>query len=136
MQMLHFYYYTTVFISVFILNIELVCSQTPLQESKLYNAGEPFGHYHHIIQEKPDLTLYYTTHCPYSRKVLRYLQEIHRTIPMKNVEKNPQSKGELLKMGGILQVPCLIVNEEAIYYADPIIDWLSAHQGLLDPLEN
>lgn len=75
-----------------------------------------------------NLVLYYASYCPYSQKVLDYLREIHKTVPMKNVENNQHYKDELLKQGGILQVPCLIVDGQAIYNSGSIINWLSSHQ--------
>jgi glutaredoxin 3 len=86
-----------------------------------------------INQEKPVLTLYYTTYCPHSQKVLNYLQQIHKTVPMKSVDKNSEGKAELLRVGGRLQVPCLVVDGKAIYESDVIICWLSQHQDILDP---
>lgn len=75
-----------------------------------------------------NLMLYYTNYCPYSQKVLTYLREIHKTVPMKEVENNQVYKDELLKVGGKLQVPCLIVDGKAIYNSDAIIDWMGSHQ--------
>ena len=49
----------------------------------------------YIALQKPVLTLYYSNHCPYSQKVLRYLNQIHKSVPMKNVENNPAAKEEL-----------------------------------------
>ena len=82
------------------------------------------GHACCVIQEKHTLILYYSSHCPYSRKVLGYLQTAHRKIPMKNVDDNPQWKTELKEMGGKLQVPCLLIDCQPLYESDEIIDWL------------
>jgi glutaredoxin 3 len=95
--------------------------------------SHPFPSQKCTAQEKPVLVLYYTSYCPYSQKVLRYLQQIHKTIPMKNVQRSSEGRDELLKVGGKLQVPCLVVNGKAIYESDAIIDWLSQHQNSLDP---
>ena len=86
------------------------------------------------FQEKPSLVLYYSSHCPYSQKVLRYLQKIDKTIPMKNVIDNPQYKKELSQAGDQLLVPCLVINGKAIYDADLIIEWLSSHQEQLESI--
>jgi glutaredoxin len=47
---------------------------------------------------------------------------------MKNVKIDNPARKELEQQGGYLVVPCLIVNGQAIYDANDIIDWLSAHQ--------
>ena len=85
-----------------------------------------------IEQEHPKIVLYYTDRCPYSQKILEYLNKTHKTVSMKNVGSNPEYKEELLKVGGKLQVPCLIVDGKAIYDSDAIIQWLSKHQDCLE----
>jgi len=75
-----------------------------------------------------DITLYYSPQCPYSKKVLSYLKQSGIKIPMKNVRGDSAARDELQQRGGHLVVPCLIVNGEAIYDSNDIIDWLSAHQ--------
>jgi len=80
-------------------------------------------------QEKTyQITLYYSPQCPYSQKVLSYLRNSGIQIPMKNVKIDGTAREELLKKGGHLFVPCLIVNGEPIYNANDIIDWLKSHQ--------
>ncbi len=74
------------------------------------------------------VTLYYTPQCPYSQKVLSYLKNSKIDIPMKNVKIDNPARKELEEQGGYLVVPCLIVNGQAIYDANDIIDWLSDHQ--------
>jgi len=86
-------------------------------------------------EEKPALILYYTDYCPYSHKVLGYLRRIHKTIPMKNVEKSAEDKKELLTIGGRLQVPCLVIDGKAMYESDDIIQWLSEHKDCLDSVK-
>ena len=78
-------------------------------------------------QEKMTIVLYYSTYCPYSHRVLNYLKQKHKTVPMVNVTNNPQAIEELFQVGGKRQVPCLVVNGQPIYESDAIIDWLSKH---------
>jgi len=98
----------------------------------------PQGHLHGIaercaVQKEHVLVLYYTTYCPYSVKVLRYLEKIHKTIPMKNLDKDPEGKAELRRFGGKMQVPCLFIDGKPLYESDQIIRWLSQHQEELEP---
>lgn len=46
---------------------------------------------------------------------------------MKNVLGNSAAKEELKTRGGEMKVPCLIGDEEVIYGAEGIIDWLKTH---------
>lgn len=75
-----------------------------------------------------ELMLYYSSSCPYSRKVLRYLDSIDKTIPMKDVSRNSQAKKELKEMGGEKLVPCLCIDKKPLYDTAAIIEWLSSHR--------
>ena len=86
-----------------------------------------------IAREKPKLLLYYTPWCPYSQRVLDYLKQIHRTIPLKNIQQDPKSKEDLRKIGGKTQVPCLIIDGNPMYESATIIQWLSQNRQALDP---
>lgn len=86
------------------------------------------------VQEKTVLVLYYTPHCPYSQKVLNYLKQIHKMVPMKNIAVDPVAKRTLKQIGGKTQVPCLVINGQALYESDDIIKWLSEHKADLDSL--
>jgi glutaredoxin 3 len=87
----------------------------------------------YIRHERPVLVLYYSPYCGFSQKVLNYLKQLHKTVPMKNVINNPEAKEELRKYGGIMQVPCLFIDGKPLYESDQIIQWLSQHQEDLDP---
>jgi glutaredoxin 3 len=96
--------------------------------------GKPHGRPQYCAtQERHDLVLYYTTYCPYSQKVLRYLQQIHKSVPMVSLDNNPKEKAKLIKEGGKAQVPCLFIDGRAMYESGDIINWLSQHQNELDP---
>ncbi len=84
------------------------------------------------LTEKPQLLLYYTPWCPYSQKVLNYLTQIKKTVPMKNIQNDTRGKEELKKIGGKSQVPCLVINGKAMYESADIIRWLSQNQAFLD----
>lgn len=85
-----------------------------------------------VIREKPTLNLYYSNHCPYSKKVLNYLYAIHKKVPMTDVQNNPEAKEYLKTHGGLMQVPCLFIDGQPLYESDDIIQWLSEHQDLLE----
>lgn len=81
-------------------------------------------------QHKPRLMLYYSATCPYSQKVLDYLTNIQKTVPMKNVYLDAQAKEELRHLGGRMIVPCLIIDGKPLYDADDIIQWLADNKEL------
>lgn len=86
-----------------------------------------------FASDPPSITLYYSSHCPYSHKVLNHLDKMGKTVPMKDVSKDPEARKELIALGGKKQVPCLIVDKTAIYDSDAIIAWLDEHSNILLP---
>lgn len=84
------------------------------------------------VKEEPCLVLYYSPYCPHSQMVLGYLTKIHKTLPMINVYDNPKAKEELKRIGGKMQVPCLIVHGQPLYESDLIVYWLANHQEDLE----
>lgn len=73
----------------------------------------------------PELMLYYTDSCPYCQKVLAFMDTNDMVIPMRDVGKNRDFKDDLRKIGGKTQVPCLIIDGQAMYESDVIIEWLN-----------
>ncbi|MCX6990887.1 MAG: glutaredoxin [Chlamydiae bacterium] len=82
-------------------------------------------------QEKIELMLFYSPWCPYCQKVLSYLTQIHKSVPMRNIQNDPAGKEILKNQGGELQVPCLFIDGKALYESDDIIQWLSMHKDSL-----
>lgn len=74
--------------------------------------------------QSQEIVLYYSSKCPYSKKVLSYLSNQDIKIPMKDVLYDAQAKTEL-KQYGYMIVPCLVVKGTPIYDANDIIEWLS-----------
>lgn len=78
-----------------------------------------------------EATLYYSPSCPYCQQVLHYLESVNRQISLENVKESTQAKETLKKLGGKLEVPCLIVDDKAIYQSGPILKWIEENQELL-----
>ncbi len=95
----------------------------------LYAAPNPHANVWPVAAQKHELVLYYASYCPYSQKVLTYLEHMNWSIPMKNVERSRKAKDELKAVGGKLQVPCLVIDGKALYESDAIIQWLSEHKN-------
>lgn len=78
-----------------------------------------------------NITLYYKPTCPYCQKVLDYLENLHKTVPLKNVKGSPEHLEELKKLSTKTQVPCLVIDGQALLESDDIILWLEEHQSYL-----
>ncbi|MCB1106621.1 MAG: glutathione S-transferase N-terminal domain-containing protein [Chlamydiia bacterium] len=81
-------------------------------------------------EHQPILILYYNPTCPYSQKVLRFIEEIDLEVPLKNIEEDPKAKEELLHLGGKTQTPCLFIDGIPLYESQDIIDWLNDKKDL------
>ena len=63
-------------------------------------------------------------------RVLNYLdylseKEIHITI--KDTQTSSDSHKELIQIGGKSQVPCLVIDGQALYESTDIINWFEEH---------
>ncbi len=84
------------------------------------------------VNECPtSLLLYYSSSCWHSRKVLDYLEENHLSLPMKDVSVDKKAKEELQLKGGLLIVPCLLINGQPLYDDTTIIQWINDHRVCL-----
>jgi len=70
-----------------------------------------------------DCVLYYKKTCPYCRKVLDYMASAGVTMDLRDT-RQPGSEDDLVRIGGMKQVPCLVHNGRALYESDYIIEWL------------
>jgi glutathione S-transferase len=71
----------------------------------------------------PDLTLYHFLGCPYCQRVRDFLSKEKISVPMKDTQENPANRDELIKIGGLPQVPCLVIDGKALYESLDIIEW-------------
>ncbi len=84
-------------------------------------------------QKASKIILYHKPNCPYCKKVISYLEKIHKTIPMVDLQKHPEKKSDLIRIGGKMQVPCLIIQGKAMYESEQILKWIKEHANELDP---
>lgn len=70
-----------------------------------------------------ELTLYYMPTCPFCQKVMTYMNKNGIEVVMRDTLNDPQSRRELLRIGGKTQVPCLVIDGKALYESDDIINW-------------
>lgn len=78
--------------------------------------------------ERPHLVLYIRHSCPYCTKVTKYLKNEGKTIPTKDIGKDGQAAKDLINIGGKRQVPCLVINGQAMYESRDILCWLKANK--------
>lgn len=74
-----------------------------------------------------DLVLYHFLGCPYCAKLHDYLKRRQISIPLKDTRVNPIYQEELIKIGGKNQVPCLVIDGQALYESKDIIQWFEDH---------
>ncbi|MDR3136824.1 MAG: glutathione S-transferase N-terminal domain-containing protein [Coriobacteriales bacterium] len=72
----------------------------------------------------PDLKLYYLPTCPFSLKVLGFLENNGIVLDLHSTTE-PENREYLLEHGGKNQVPCLFIDGEPLYESDAIIAYLT-----------
>ncbi|QQK08462.1 glutaredoxin family protein [Miniphocaeibacter halophilus] len=72
------------------------------------------------------LELYYMSTCPFSKKVLNYIEEnkIEDKIIFKDINLNDYDKETLEKVTGKVQVPCIFIDGKPMFESDGIINYL------------
>lgn len=72
----------------------------------------------------PDHTLYYKGTCPYCLKVLEFMDRHDIRMDMADAW-DPKNYGDLVRIGGMGQVPCLVIEDTALYESEDIIAYLA-----------
>ena len=72
--------------------------------------------------------LYYKPTCPYCLKVLRYMDGEDIQLEMRNTLEG-RNAADLVAIGGKQQVPCLIIDGQALYESNDIIAYLRGKIG-------
>jgi glutaredoxin len=70
-----------------------------------------------------DLKLYYLPNCPYCQRVLRFMHENGIQIDL-YATSEPDNRDYLIHQGGMNQVPCLFIGEQAMYESRDITAYL------------
>ena len=74
------------------------------------------------------LELFKRDTCPYCLKVMHYLEKTGRCdVTFTDISLSPEDRARLTQLGGKPQVPCLVIDGEALYESDDIISWLEKH---------
>ena len=72
------------------------------------------------------LDLYYMDICPYSQKVLSFINEnnLGEKISLKEIRLDDYARETLVKEGGKEQVPCMFIDGKPMYESGDIIEYL------------
>lgn len=70
-------------------------------------------------------TLYYRDTCPYCQKVLRFMRANDIQTDMADTTQ-PGVRDRLIEIGGMGQVPCLVIDGKALYESDDIVAYLAS----------
>jgi glutaredoxin len=65
-----------------------------------------------VARQSRNLVLYQFKTCPFCIKVRREVKRLSLTIEMRDAQKNPQHRADLLQGGGQIKVPCLQIKDE------------------------
>ena len=65
-----------------------------------------------VDQQSRNLVLYQFKTCPFCIKVRREISRLSLPIELRDAQKNPQNRAELLQGGGYIKVPCLKITDE------------------------
>lgn len=79
--------------------------------------------------QRPHLVLYIRSSCLYCTKVTKYLNKERKTIPIRDIGRDKQAAQDLVQIGGKRQVPCLVINGQAMYESSDILHWLKTHKN-------
>lgn len=72
-----------------------------------------------------NLELYVKPGCPYCTKVLHFMNERKIVIQLHDITDGSGNRDDLLRIGGKVQVPCLIINGAALYESSDIVAYLA-----------
>ena len=63
-----------------------------------------------VDEETKNLSLYYFPTCPYCLRVRRVIKKLNLDIELRNINRVPEYRTELLTHGGHTTVPCLRIQ--------------------------
>lgn len=82
-------------------------------------------------KEMQKIVLYIKPTCPFCIKVMNVLEEMGKSVEIKDISSDSALRDELISIGGKKQVPCIVVDGKAKYESSDIIEWLIQNKDLL-----
>jgi glutaredoxin len=82
-----------------------------------------------VDQECRNLALYQFRSCPFCIKVRKEISRLSLNIELRDAQRDPQNREDLLQGGGKIQTPCLKITDEQgnsrwLYESGDIIQYL------------
>ena len=71
-----------------------------------------------------NMALYYRASCPFCRRVLSFMRDSGIEMELRDTT-NPDTRAELVRIGGKPQVPCLLVDGKPLYESADIVAYLA-----------
>ncbi len=71
-----------------------------------------------------ELKLYTKDACPFCKKVFRFIDKYNIDVEIRDIKKDPTAQEELITIGGMDQVPMLLIDGEPMYESSDIIKYL------------
>lgn len=70
-----------------------------------------------------ELKFYYKPTCPFCKKVMQYMDKNNIKVEMLDIKADPKNQKDLIEIGGIDQVPMLLIDGKPLYESNDIIQW-------------
>lgn len=74
-----------------------------------------------------NIKLFVTSVCPFCVGCEDYIQDNDLNVEIVDAAKSPEAQSELLEIGGMMQVPMLSIDGEALFESADILQWLKDH---------
>lgn len=73
------------------------------------------------------LKLFSMEDCPFCQKVIGHMKKKDINIEIADINEDPKNREELKRIGGKIQVPMLLIDEEPLYESVDIIEWFNTN---------
>jgi glutaredoxin 2 len=77
--------------------------------------------------ETRDLVLYKYDSCPFCARVMRVVEDVGVDVEMRDVLRNRKFKTELIERTRRGMVPCLFIDDVALFESRDIVAWLQVY---------
>lgn len=75
------------------------------------------------------LKLYIMKACPFCKKVMRFMEKNNvEGVEIVDIDSDPRHKEDLVKIGGVNQVPMLLIDDNPMYESEDIIQWMRVNK--------
>ena len=79
-----------------------------------------------------NIVLYSSEFCPYCERVELFLKENKIDVEKIYLESAVHIRDDLISIGGMAQVPCLVIEGQALYESEDIVQWFADQYNIED----